>query len=395
MEENSKEPIEMTTLLVVDDDMAERNSLRMLLKSEGYRVLTAASGAQALELFEKEQVALTIIDYFMPKMSGEHLIREIRKCDQDAQIILQTAYADQKPARKMLADLDIQAYHDKSEGPDRFLLAIETALKTRKLISSLRNGERLRNDMIANVSHEFRTPLNIISGYSDLLLASQFGELSGEARTAVETMQRASESLNELVNDFLSYAKIESGFCGMSDDQIERSNLHDELERLGHSLIIDKDLSFDVDLKALPQSFNTDSNKFHVILRNLVTNAVKFTGSGGVTVVADHDQDALCFKVIDTGPGIPADQLETIFEPFRQLEATEASSTGGTGVGLGLALCRKLATLLDAKLEVTSEEGVGSTFSLRIAMPSEDTVNETVANDSVTITPNPQSVAVA
>src|ERR1043166_7918348 len=110
------------TILVVDDQEEVLESLRSLLKREGHEVLTAASGEGALEVFKEHEVHLLLVDYFMPRMNGEELIREIRKFDPYVQIILQTGYSGEKPASKMITELDIQGYHDKADGPEKLLL---------------------------------------------------------------------------------------------------------------------------------------------------------------------------------------------------------------------------------------------------------------------------------
>lgn len=130
------------TVLVVDDQEETLVSSRLLLEREGHRVLTASSGADALSHFRIQPVDLLIVDYFMPGMSGEDLVREIRKLDEEVQIILQTGYSGEKPPREMLKLLDIQGYHDKSEGPDRLLLWVDVALKAAAQMRRIRDKER-------------------------------------------------------------------------------------------------------------------------------------------------------------------------------------------------------------------------------------------------------------
>src|ERR1700730_6279656 len=117
------------SILVVDDQEETLVSSKLLLEREGHRVLTAVGGREALSLINEEQFDLIVVDYFMPQMNGEELVRAIRKIDADVQIILQTGYSGEKPPRQMLRLLDIQGYHDKSEGPDHLLLWVDVALK--------------------------------------------------------------------------------------------------------------------------------------------------------------------------------------------------------------------------------------------------------------------------
>ena len=133
------------TILVIDDSPDILASTRRLLESEGHTVLTAVDGPEGLAVFERETVSLILVDYFMPGMTGEEVVREIRKSDRLVQIILQTGYSGEKPARVMLRELDIQGYHDKGDGAERLLLWVDTALKTyRHMLAMEKNRKGLR-----------------------------------------------------------------------------------------------------------------------------------------------------------------------------------------------------------------------------------------------------------
>ncbi len=130
------------SILVVDDQDETLVSSRLLLEREGHRVLTAVGGRDALSLIGEDRFDLILVDYFMPQMSGEELVREIRNVDSEVQIILQTGYSGEKPPRQMLELLDIQGYHDKSEGPDRLLLWVDVALKAAAQLRRIHQHER-------------------------------------------------------------------------------------------------------------------------------------------------------------------------------------------------------------------------------------------------------------
>src|SRR5256712_878005 len=152
-----------------------------------------------------------IVDYLMPRMNGAQLVRAVRSFDPFVQIILQTGYAGEEPPRVMLAELDIQGYHDKADDPELLLLWVDVALKTHRLVKAVRERARAQAELVANCSHEFRPPLNIIAGYAELLLACDFGELPPEAVKPVRSIEEAARSLADLVSDFLRYAKIQAG----------------------------------------------------------------------------------------------------------------------------------------------------------------------------------------
>jgi len=350
------------TILVVDDQEELRESVRSLLMRDGHRVLTADCGKEALDLFQKNQVHLVLLDYFMPRMTGDEVVREIRKIDPYVQIILLTGYSGEKPARTMMTELDIQGYHDKADGPEKLLMWVDVGLKAQRTVSSLREREQLHSELVANVSHEFRTPLNVIGGYATLLLDGEFGMLPEGAGAPLRSVSEATENLTDLVADFLNYAKLEARAMEVSAQPIASQELGREILRLGSLLVEGRGVEFSVDVgPRVPAMFVSDPVKLRTILRNLVTNAVKFTARGSIKVSFDRVDKGLRVAVSDTGPGIAREDMQLIFEPFRQLNDPGFRSRG---FGLGLALSRKLACVIGATLEVDSEVGAGSTFTL-------------------------------
>jgi signal transduction histidine kinase len=352
------------TILVVDDQEDTLVSVGSLLEREGHRVLTAQSGQQALEILATQDVHLLIVDYFMPRMNGAQLVREVRSADPFVQIILQTGYAGEQPPRMMLAELDIQGYHDKADDPERLLIWVDVALKTHRLVSMVRDRERLQGELVANCSHEFRTPLNIILGYTELLQGANFGALPADAQPALQTIDEAARSLLDMVCDFLQYAKVEANVAPVANDFVEVGEVSREMQRLANVLLEEKRVTFVLELDAAPERIVTDGVKLRTILRNLVTNAAKFTDAGTIALRLVERGGRLRFEVRDSGPGIRPDDQRIIFEPFRQLDGSDSRKHGG--IGLGLALSRKLARAMGGDLHVESEPGTGSTFVLTL-----------------------------
>jgi signal transduction histidine kinase len=355
------------TILAVDDQQDSLVSARNLLEREGHRVITAESGEQALAVLKTTEVDLMIVDYVMPRMNGAQLVRAVRSFDPFVQIILQTGYAGEEPPRVMLAELDIQGYHDKADDPERLLLWVDVALKTHRLVKALRERERAQAELVANCSHEFRTPVNIIVGYAELLLDRDFGELPPDAVRPLRAIEEAARSLGELVSDFLRYARIEAGVDAVKQEWVDVGELAGEMQRLAAPLLEDRGVVFALELALAPPRLLTDATKLRTILRNLIINAAKFTAAGTVALRILQRGGALRLEVRDTGPGIRPEDQELIFEPFRQLDGSSTRQHGG--VGLGLALSRRLARMLGGDVQVQSEPGVGSTFAL--VLPAE------------------------
>src|SRR3989441_8157777 len=228
------------TILAVDDQQDSLVSVRNLLEREGHRILTAESGEQALVVLKTTEVDLIIVDYFMPRMTGAELVREIRASDPYVQIILQTGYSGERPPRVMLAELDIQGYHDKADDPERLLLWVDVALKSYRMVHALRERERLQSELVSNCSHEFRTPLNIILGYAELLRSGDLGSLTADVDRHVRSIEHAAVGLSDMVSDFLQYAKLDVGAGDIDRERVAVSGLVREMERVAALVLEDK-----------------------------------------------------------------------------------------------------------------------------------------------------------
>ena len=354
------------TILVVDDQEATLISNRLLLEKEGHQVFTAAGGQEALALFRHQQIDLIVVDYFMPRMSGEELVQEIRKTDEDVQVLLMTGYSGEKPPREMLRSLDIQGYHDKSEGPDHLLLWVDVALKAHAQLKKVRETERLKAQLLANISHELRTPLSVILGYSEVLLDGKSESLFPRARQAVEGIQKQARTLGRLVNNFLNFARIEAESMEMAMQSVRLSDFQEEIEKLMGLLLRSKPVSFVWQVSPQLPPVWADPQKLLLILSNLLSNAAKFTEQGEICVMAtpNGSEGEVALKVKDTGVGIDPEHHEVIFELFRQVDGSSTRRFGGTG--LGLALVRKLARLMGGEITVESALGAGTTFTLKL-----------------------------
>jgi CheY-like chemotaxis protein len=220
------------TVLVIDDQESVLRSTKTLLEREGHTVLIAEGGARAIGLLREHSVDLLLVDYFMPRMNGDELIREVRLSEPHVQIVLQTGYSGEKPPRQMLAELDIQGYHDKARGPEDLLMWVDLGFKFHRLLKELKDRERLQAELVANVSHELRTPLNVIGGYTELVLNGDFGELEAGAVASLQRVQVACHDLSELVSDFLRYARVEARVEEVRTKRIRTAELAAEMERL-------------------------------------------------------------------------------------------------------------------------------------------------------------------
>jgi signal transduction histidine kinase len=217
------------------------------------------------------------------------------------------------------------------------------------------------------MSHELRTPLNAIQGHAQLMELGLHGPVTDAQRTALDRVQRAQRHLLGLINDVLTYARIEGGRVEYDLAPVAAADVVADVVPLLEPQFRAKAIALETRLPGAPVVARADREKFAQILLNLLSNAAKFTGEGGRVTVevppADGASEARV-RVRDTGVGIAADKLEAIFEPFVQVRAPYAPAAGGTG--LGLAISRDLARGMGGDLTAESTPGEGSTFTLTL-----------------------------
>lgn len=234
-----------------------------------------------------------------------------------------------------------------------------------RLFKEASEANRTKSVFLATMSHELRTPLNAIAGYADLLDAGVHGELIGKQKEAIQRIQTNQRHLLRLIDDVLDFAKLEAGHL-----QLEISNVPVQETLEGTRAIIEpqmraKDITCSFASGDPLATCRGDRAKVQQILVNLLSNAGKFTPQGGtVRVEWEVRDDSVEVRVIDSGPGIDPAHIETIFEPFVQLQAGFRRRVEGTG--LGLAISRELAREMNGDVTATSTVGVGSTFALTL-----------------------------
>jgi len=217
---------------------------------------------------------------------------------------------------------------------------------------------------LATMSHELRTPLNAMIGYTDLLQMGVPEPIPDGAREQVRRVGLSARHLLQLIEEILTFSRLEAGRETVQAETVDLRELVQEVSAILEPLAQERGLRFDVPRTTSPAELRTDPRKLRQILINLVGNAVKFTERGGVELSVADEAGWVCLRVRDTGIGISPDHLETVFEPFRQVETDRARRAHGSGLGLSVA--RRLTLLLDGELRVESTPGQGSTFTLRL-----------------------------
>jgi CheY-like chemotaxis protein/putative methionine-R-sulfoxide reductase with GAF domain len=250
-----------------------------------------------------------------------------------------------------------------------------TALVEEKA-ADLAIANKYKSEFLANMSHELRTPLNSMLLLSKLLADNKDGNLTEKQREFAETIHTSGAELLSLINDILDLSKVEAGKLDVNLEEANLSEFAKSIERNFKHLAEEKGISLDVNCAPdLPTAILTDRQRLDQVIRNLFSNAFKFTSEGSITLTISRPDDqidlshigldrenTIAFSVTDTGIGIPEEKQKVIFEAFQQADGTTSRKFGGTG--LGLSISRELAKLLGGELRLKSEKGKGSTFIL-------------------------------
>jgi len=379
-------------VLIVDDERRNAELLKVMLTPEGYVLLTATSGEDALGLLADEQPDLILLDVMMPGMDGYEVATRIKQnpATNNIPVIMLTALDDRNArmlglnagAEDFLTKpvdraelcvrvrnlLRLKAYGDKLHAAHAALaVALAEAGEARLMAEHANNA---KTQFLRAMSHELRTPLNAISGYTEILELGIRGVVNPAQAKDLGRIKRASAYLLRLINDVLTIARLE-GARPLHMISIAVNPLLAEVEGLCALQARANSLELTV-TECDHEIFATaDAERFQQILLNLVTNAIKFTPKGGsVSVNCDDETGAVRVIVKDSGVGIRPLDVERVFEPFVQIDRHLTTETQ-QGVGLGLSISRELARAMNGDLILESVEGVGSTFTLTLPFASD------------------------
>ncbi len=265
-----------------------------------------------------------------------------------------------------------------------------SAKSLKKQAKALQQASQYKSDFLSNMSHELRTPLNSLLILSDMLSKNKDGNLSDKQVEFASTIHASGADLLELINSILDLAKVEAGKMELDPHRFPLQDIADSMQRAFGHMAEKKGTTLRIEQAGdLPQFIFSDAMRIKQVLKNLLSNALKFTSKGEVVFSTERiDGQNIRFSVNDSGVGIGADKLHDIFEAFQQEDGSTSRKYGGTG--LGLSICRELSKLLGGHISVESEQGKGSCFALimPISTGASNHADKSTNNDAIIALPN-------
>ncbi len=374
-------------ILVVDDESdlqyLLKSKFKAQIKTEDWKFHAAKDGREALHILEEfPEISLMLTDINMPQMNGLELLEHVQKLERIIVPVVVSAYSDMGNIRGAmnrgafdfvmkpinLSDLELTLH--KTLDHIAFLNQVADAqqelLHTKGELDVSRELTRLKSDFFANISHEFRTPLTLILGPLEDILRKNKENLTPDIRQHLSVMHQHAGRLKELIDQLLDIARLESGRLSLSVVSMDLVAFVNARAALFKSAADQKNIDLQINSPddQVPAFF--DPEQFHKVINNLLSNALKWTSSGGkIRVSTGCNQIHAFIQVRDNGQGIPADAIPHIFDRFYQVDSQDKPRAG---TGIGLALTKELVTQHHGRISVESEEGFGSTFTVYIPL---------------------------
>ncbi|NHN31685.1 response regulator [Paenibacillus agricola] len=313
---------------------------------------------------------------------------------QQAALEISNADLERKTDELQLSEEELQLQQAELEDSNQQLVAKAQQLEAQFAITELQKREleqqthdlelsnQYKSEFLANMSHELRTPLNSLLILSQLLGENRNGRMDAKQVEYAHTIHSSGSDLLRLINEILDLSKVESGKMDITIESVRLEDIKDVIWKNFQPVALKKDFEFSIEIsEELPDSIEVDGYRLQQILRNLISNALKFTSEGKVLFEIEwapvgamgefpaSPEEMIAFKVTDTGIGIPDHKQDSIFDAFQQVDGTTTRNYGGTG--LGLTISRKLAQLMGGDIDLQSTEGQGSSFTLYLPVTSQ------------------------
>ncbi|MEA5598669.1 hybrid sensor histidine kinase/response regulator [Rivularia sp. UHCC 0363] len=395
MEENLK-------ILIVDDDEVDRMAVSRALKTAGIKMklFEASDYLAAVEILAENDFDCIFVDYLLPGKDGLALVQEIRNSGSKVPLIVLTGQGDEQTAVDLMkagasdyitksritpdllsatlrnvirvyeVEARIELFNQQLRESNELLKKKNKELEEKKEQIHVQNlklleASEIKSKFLATMSHELRTPLNAIMAFSQMLQRKNKGNFSDAQVDMIERIHNNGKNLLVLISDILDLSKIEAGGLELHPEEFDLSQLINTTVDELRSLKVNKKLDLKIKNNLQNTKVFNDKTRVRQVLVNLISNAIKFTDQGMVSIQAKEISDThLGIVIEDTGIGISASDIKHIFEPFRQINQSISRKYAGTG--LGLAITESLIKMMDGRILVDSEVDKGSTFIVEL-----------------------------
>ena len=393
---------ETLKILVVDDDEVDRMAVRRSLgkASINAEVTEAMDAREAIAILTDNVFDCLLLDYRLPDKDGLELIQQVRQIGMKIPTIVFTGQGDEQIAVELMkagasdyvsksrvspetldqtirnairihhAELEAQIANEQLRESHKLLLWKNQQLEQQRQQIELQNQKllevsRLKSQFLASMSHELRTPMNAIMGFSQMLLRQYPDPLSSPQVDMVKRIFKNAQHLLTMLNEVLDFSKIEAGRFEVKLEGFDLGKFATMRTEELRCFAVEKDLRLEVNVQLENPEIVNDPGGMRRVLVNLISNAIKFTESGYVRIdLWELGRDRVAIAVKDTGVGIAKENLQHIFEAFRQVDQTFTRKYSGTG--LGLAIVKSLVEMMEGTITVESELGKGSTFQVEL-----------------------------
>jgi two-component system sensor histidine kinase/response regulator len=359
-------------IFAVDDTKDNLILVKTILESEGYEIELISNGATALQKVLQSPPDLILLDVMMPGMDGYEVTRRIRNNNDLSYIpiLLITAFHESSVVEGLDAGAD--DFIRKPFDTDELLARVRSLLRLKHSIDEQQKMTRQREDFVSRLTHDLRTPLVAADRMLALFQQETFCEISSEMKQAISVMIRSNQNLMQMVNTLLEVYRFEAGKKTLNLEKCNIQEIATEVISELNPLAEEKNLTLNLDTHQLNQLENQDGNmigdrlELRRVFNNLIGNAIKFTDTGSIevrifeTLPNKTHQGEISVEVIDTGYGISPEDQATVFERFRQ------GRNKRSGSGLGMHLSQRIVEAHGGKIELCSELGKGSTFTVKL-----------------------------
>ncbi|MEJ5317204.1 MAG: hybrid sensor histidine kinase/response regulator [Tenuifilum sp.] len=380
--------MEVVDILVVDDEPGIRSGITRILRNFtvsypfleddiGFNVIEAATGEEAIDIIKRSSPAIVLLDNKLPGIQGVEVLQFINQNHPDILVMMITSYASLELA---IRATNIGAYDfvPKPFTPQELKSSIENITKhyflrrmTRKLH---REGKQVRFQFLTVLSHELKAPLNAVEGYLKMMQEKQAGESIDSYMDFIDRSLARIQSMRNLIMDLLDLTHIESGKRQRTLREIDLTLVARSAIETMTPLAIQRDVNLCLQTTE-PVIMLADSDDMEILFNNLISNAVKYNKpSGWVKCSICKTASEVTLVVSDSGIGIEPEDIPKLFQEFTRIKNPQSKNV--TGSGLGLSIVKRVVDLYGARIDVQSEPGAGSTFTITFPLPGSDTLND-------------------